>query len=174
MISLHLQWLWNSNSHWKWRENLLSLYRRLKVLKTSQLNGLLWWLLKLWSNEEMRWVYILSTCGWIRRGHLFIIMDGNDFFFVRFVDVEIVYLCLSLFFFLNDGALFRSMTIVRWICWNFLLIVLLEKPPYSNGISHILPCIYYILMRKSSVIHWVSILYLHITFYSNCRSDMNE
>ena len=25
MISLHLQWLWNSNSHWRWRENLLSL-----------------------------------------------------------------------------------------------------------------------------------------------------
>ena len=80
MISLHLRWLWNSNSHWRWRENLLSLYRRLNVLKTSQLNGLLWWLLKLWSNEEMSWVYIVSTCGWIRRGHLFIFMDGNDFF----------------------------------------------------------------------------------------------
>jgi hypothetical protein len=42
MISLHLQWLWNSNSHWRWRENLLSLHRRLNVLKTPQLNCLLW------------------------------------------------------------------------------------------------------------------------------------
>ncbi len=40
----------------------------------------------------------------MRRGHLFLIMDSNDLFFVMF-DVEIgyIYVCLY-YFFLNDGA----------------------------------------------------------------------
>ncbi len=86
------------------------------------------------------------TCGWMRRGHLFIIMDGNDFFF-RHVRRRRNSLSMFVFIFFSMMALcfvVKSirMTIVRWINGNFLLIVWLEKLPCSNGMSHILWCIY--------------------------------